>query len=297
MKVRNFLAMALLAVGAAAPMAALTLEPALPDQRNYLPVLKVAPVYPRDAQDRHIEGYAVLEFEVTEHGTTTDVRVVEESPPGVFGQSAVAAARTFLYLPAREHGRNVSVPGVRNRITYELAKGADGTIENKVSVDWEAARSSLERTLAAPGELAVEALQQAVSAAQAERRRNQRLLSAVIERAEAAAERTGSGDLYLQAASLATSLQETGHAIHCLLRASNLAVSEPASLKIELAQLLLSAGRLADAKALFANQAAGDELSGQWLEYLEKEGQRRAAVYQALSSELRPMVSDLTLVP
>lgn len=291
MKTRHLLGIVLLTVGAAVPISALTFEPSLPDERDYLPVFKAAPAYPEDAQHRHIEGYAVVEFVVTENGTTADVRVVEESPPGVFGRSAIDAAGQFLYLPSRQRGSNVAVPGVRNRITYELARSPDGTIENNVRVDWEAAQSSLESSLTGAGDLDTATIERAAAAADGERRRHQRLLATVIERAEAVAQRTGNGDLYLQAAKLATSLQETGQAIHCLLRTADLTLTAPGALKIELAQVLIAGGRFAEAKALFADRAADDELSDRWFAYLDKEERRRAAVYQALSSKLQPVVA------
>jgi TonB family protein len=291
MKARQFTALAALILGAAVPVAAVTLEPGLADERNYLPVLKVAPVYPREAQNQRIEGHVVVEFEVTESGTTRNVHVFEESPPGVFGAAAVEAARRFLYLPARRDGRNVAVSGVRNRITFELAGDGDGGTENKVSIDWESTQASLESTVAASDPLDAKLLERAASAAHAERTRNQRLLSDIITRAEAEAQRTGNGDTFLQAARLASALQETGHAIHCLLRASELELSTPDdALRNEFGVVLLSVGRLSEAKALFADQADSDDLSQQWLTFLEREEQRRSVVHDALAQTLRSVV-------
>jgi TonB family protein len=288
---RQFSALAALILGAAVPVAAVTLEPGLADERAYVPVLKMAPVYPREAQNQRIEGYVVVEFEVTESGATRNVHVFEESPPGVFGPAAVGAARQFLYLPARRDGRNVAVSGIRNRITFELTEDGHGETEDKVSIDWESTQASLESTVAASDPLDAQLLARAASAAHAERTRNQRLLSDIITRAEAEAQRTGNGDTFLQAARLASALQETGHAIHCLLRASELELSTPDdALRNEFGMVLLSVGRLSEAKALFADQADSDDLSQQWLTFLEREEQRRSVVHDALARTLRSVV-------
>ena len=54
---------------------------------DYLPIVKVAPIYPRRALSRGIEGWVLLEFTVTRARTVTDVRVLESEPPGFFRQS------------------------------------------------------------------------------------------------------------------------------------------------------------------------------------------------------------------
>ena len=88
---------------------------------EYLPIVKVAPIYPRRAQTRGIEGYVVLEFVVTKTGAVRDPVVVEAKPPGIFDRAAMNAALKFKYKPKVVNGEPIEVPGVRNRITFELA--------------------------------------------------------------------------------------------------------------------------------------------------------------------------------
>ncbi len=89
---------------------------------NYLPIVKVAPVYPRYAQTHGIEGYVVLEFVVTRTGSTADAVVVESSPPDVFDNAALDAVQKFKYKPRVVDGKPVEVTGVRNRVSFELLK-------------------------------------------------------------------------------------------------------------------------------------------------------------------------------
>ena len=86
---------------------------------EYLPIVKVAPVYPARAAARGLEGYVIVEFTVTRTGTTKDVHVVESSS-SLFERAAVEAAGKFKYKPRVIDGEPVEVPGVRNKITFVL---------------------------------------------------------------------------------------------------------------------------------------------------------------------------------
>ena len=87
---------------------------------EYLPIVKVAPIYPRRAQTRGIEGYVLLEFVVTNTGAVRDPVVIEAKPPGIFDRAAVQAALKFKYKPKVVNGEPVEVAGVRNLIKFEL---------------------------------------------------------------------------------------------------------------------------------------------------------------------------------
>ncbi len=90
---------------------------------EYLPIVKVAPIYPRRAQTRGIEGYVLLEFIVTSTGAVRNPVVIEAKPPGIFDRSAVQAALKFKYKPKVVNGEPVEVAGVRNLIKFELEDG------------------------------------------------------------------------------------------------------------------------------------------------------------------------------
>lgn len=85
---------------------------------EYLPIVKVAPIYPRRAQTRGIEGYVLLEFTVTSAGTVRDPFVVESDPPHIFDRAAIQAAIKFKYKPKVVNGEPIEVSGVRNLITF-----------------------------------------------------------------------------------------------------------------------------------------------------------------------------------
>jgi len=87
---------------------------------EYLPIIKVAPIYPRSAAQRGIQGFVVLEFTVTELGTVIDPQVINAEPEGIFNRAAMDAALKFKYKPKIVDGKAVAVTGVRNIIRFEL---------------------------------------------------------------------------------------------------------------------------------------------------------------------------------
>ncbi|AXR05426.1 energy transducer TonB [Salinimonas sediminis] len=87
---------------------------------EYLPIVKVSPVYPRRALQRGIEGFVIVEFTVTKQGTVRDPIVVEANPEGIFEQAAIDAAMKFKYKPRVVNGEATSVSGVQNRISFQI---------------------------------------------------------------------------------------------------------------------------------------------------------------------------------
>jgi protein TonB len=102
---------------------------------EYLPIVKVQPVYPRRALSRGMEGWVIVEFTVTAQGTVENPLVIEncgwvkgprsegdcfESPNGIFDSAAVRAAAKFKYKPKVIDGEPVATAGVQNRITFAL---------------------------------------------------------------------------------------------------------------------------------------------------------------------------------
>lgn len=87
---------------------------------EYLPIVKVAPIYPRRAQTRGITGYCIVEYTVTKSGSIRDPLAVDCSPSGVFERASVKAAEKFKYKPRVVDGEPIEVAGVQNKFTYEL---------------------------------------------------------------------------------------------------------------------------------------------------------------------------------
>ena len=93
---------------------------------NLMPIVQVAPQYPRVALNRGIEGYVTLSFTVTTTGRTRDPMVIsaatkDGTPTSVFDRAAMAAVQGFRYNPQVENGVAVEVHNVQTRLVFELA--------------------------------------------------------------------------------------------------------------------------------------------------------------------------------
>jgi protein TonB len=86
---------------------------------DYLPIVRVAPVYPARALSRGLEGYVDMEFTVTTTGTVEDP-VVLFSTSSLFERAATRAVLKFKYKPRVVDGLPVRVPGVKTRITFQI---------------------------------------------------------------------------------------------------------------------------------------------------------------------------------
>ena len=90
---------------------------------DYLPIVKVAPIYPQRALTRGVEGYCVVEYAVTRQGTTREPFVVEDQcTSSLFHRASLQAALKFKYKPRILDGEAVEVRGVQNKFTYEITE-------------------------------------------------------------------------------------------------------------------------------------------------------------------------------
>lgn len=87
---------------------------------DYLPLVKVAAIYPRRAQSRGIEGFVIVEFIVTKTGSVSNAKVVKAKPEGVFDRAALDAVAKFKYKPRVVDGIAMEVAGVQNKISFEI---------------------------------------------------------------------------------------------------------------------------------------------------------------------------------
>ncbi len=87
---------------------------------DYLPIVKIAPIYPPVAQSRGIEGHCLVEYTVTTAGTVRDAVVIDSEPRGIFDRVSIQAALKFKYRPREVNGEPIEVRGVRNLFRYEL---------------------------------------------------------------------------------------------------------------------------------------------------------------------------------
>ncbi len=88
---------------------------------DYMPLVRVAPIYPRRARERNIEGWVILELTVTETGAVRDPHIISFEPSEIFNRAAINAALKFKYKPRVVNGKPIEVRGVRYKMTFVLA--------------------------------------------------------------------------------------------------------------------------------------------------------------------------------
>ena len=90
---------------------------------DYLPIVKVAPIYPNRALTRGVEGFCVVQYTVTSLGSTKDPIVIEsQCTSSLFHRASINASLKFKYKPRIIDGEAVEVPGVQNKFTYEITE-------------------------------------------------------------------------------------------------------------------------------------------------------------------------------
>lgn len=81
------------------------------------PVVRVQPRYPINAVEDRIEGMVRLRFNVEADGSTSDIKVIDAQPEGVFGKEAVRALAQWRYEPAADPSAN---RGVQVQLDFAL---------------------------------------------------------------------------------------------------------------------------------------------------------------------------------
>ncbi|CAH0536377.1 energy transducer TonB [Vibrio marisflavi] len=69
-----------------------------PNQSTYTqPIVRIVPVYPEFAVERHVEGYVNLAYDVDSKGSVTNVRILDSKPEHIFNESAVQALSDWKF--------------------------------------------------------------------------------------------------------------------------------------------------------------------------------------------------------
>lgn len=87
-----------------------------------VPFIKIAPQYPTTAATKGIEGYVDVMFDVTELGSTDNIRIIGYVPSPVFNKSVVKAVKGWKYKPNEVDGVAVKTFDVKDRIRFAMEK-------------------------------------------------------------------------------------------------------------------------------------------------------------------------------
>ena len=74
---------------------------------NVVPIVTIAPNYPRKAAIANIEGDVTIEFTVTTTGIVTNPVIIESNPPRIFDREALRAILNYKFKPKSINGQFV----------------------------------------------------------------------------------------------------------------------------------------------------------------------------------------------
>lgn len=80
---------------------------------DVIPIVRIAPQYPRQALLEGIEGWVRLEFVINPDGTVADPAVTEAEPPRIFNNSALRAILRWKFKPRIVDGKPVHRRGAQ----------------------------------------------------------------------------------------------------------------------------------------------------------------------------------------
>ncbi len=87
-----------------------------------VPFIKIAPQYPAAAASKGVEGYVDIMFDVTELGSTDNIRIIGYVPSAVFNKSVIKAVKGWKYKPNQVDGVAVRTFDVKDRIRFAMEK-------------------------------------------------------------------------------------------------------------------------------------------------------------------------------
>jgi len=86
-----------------------------------IPIVTIAPNYPRKALIAKIEGYVTMSFTITEAGTVVGPKVIDSKPRRIFDREAMRAILKYKFKPKVENGIAVTQAATQT-IDFALAK-------------------------------------------------------------------------------------------------------------------------------------------------------------------------------
>ncbi len=91
---------------------------------DIIPIVKIAPIYPRDAALKGLEGWVKVQFTITETGTVKDPKVIAAEPSRVFNREAIRAILKWKFKPRVVDGVAVERPATQV-IEFNLDRSGD----------------------------------------------------------------------------------------------------------------------------------------------------------------------------
>ncbi len=108
-----------LGVGGDGPFLGAVGQVNMSEEGGVIPIVRIAPQYPRKALMAKIEGWVKVKFTITPSGTVTNPEVVDAKPRRIFDREAIRAILKFKFKPKIVNGQGVEQVATQT-IEFEL---------------------------------------------------------------------------------------------------------------------------------------------------------------------------------
>ncbi|GHG69681.1 protein TonB [Alishewanella longhuensis] len=106
------------------PNIGVTLDgPALPgSMRSNMatPLVRVEPRFPTEAARQGISGWVLLNFNIDESGSVTDISILAAEPKNIFDREAIRALRRWKYQPQLVEGKPIKQTNLQVQLDFQL---------------------------------------------------------------------------------------------------------------------------------------------------------------------------------
>lgn len=108
-----------LGVGGDGPFLGAVGQVNMSEEGGVIPIVRIAPQYPRKALMAKIEGWVKVKFTITPTGTVSNPEVVDAKPRRIFDREAIRAILKFKFKPKIVNGQGVEQVATQT-IEFEL---------------------------------------------------------------------------------------------------------------------------------------------------------------------------------
>lgn len=85
-----------------------------------VPIVRVEPIYPRNAAQMQLEGWVTLKFDIGPSGQVLNPKVIAAEPARIFDRAALNAVKKWKYKPQFQDGKPTTTRGQTVRLTFRL---------------------------------------------------------------------------------------------------------------------------------------------------------------------------------
>jgi len=85
-----------------------------------MPMFRTQPNYPMIAQQRGLEGWVLLKYDVDTSGTLSNIAVIDSEPRKIFDKEATRALRKWKFKPAMTNGQPIASLGQTVKIEFKM---------------------------------------------------------------------------------------------------------------------------------------------------------------------------------